>query len=157
MMISIDSVSVTVAIASGPSFDTQKMSATANTDSITISRTIGTARSRIARPSGSEVKSWRAPRSDSRMSDQNPSRVGSVTSGVAVAAVSGGLMRVPPYLDDERPATGSTRVAKKFAALTLTLSRKRERGSDRALFFRGLTRGLAPFARRVVVGVGRLL
>ena len=51
-MISIDSVNTTVATASAPSFDTQKMSASANTDSMTISTTIGMASSRIARRSG---------------------------------------------------------------------------------------------------------
>ena len=59
----------------GPASTTQKMSATANTDSIAISSTIGTASSRIARPSGSDVKSWRAPRSDSRTSRQKPPRL----------------------------------------------------------------------------------
>jgi hypothetical protein len=55
MMISIDSVSATVATASAPSLDTQKMSATANTDSITISSTMGTASMRIACRSGRRV------------------------------------------------------------------------------------------------------
>src|SRR6476469_10487501 len=91
MMISIDSVSMTVAIASGPSFETQNTSARANTDSITISSTIGTASSMMARPSGSDVKSCRAPRSDSATSDQNPSRLGGAMSGDTVA-VSGGVM-----------------------------------------------------------------
>ena len=54
-MMSIDSVSITVATASAPSFDTQKMSATANSDSINISSTMGTASSKMARGSGSRV------------------------------------------------------------------------------------------------------
>src|SRR5262245_8816894 len=111
MMISIDSVSVTVAIASGPSFDTQKMSATANTDSMTISSTIGTASSRMARPSGSEVKSWRAPRSDSRTSDQNPSSLGATTGGDVAAAVSGGVIGGGSFTatTNDRPANRQAR------------------------------------------------
>jgi len=50
-----DSVSPITATASRPSRDTQKTSTTANSDSITISRTIGTASSRIARLSDSAV------------------------------------------------------------------------------------------------------
>src|SRR5216683_551859 len=69
-MIIIDSVKPTAAVASGPSFDTQKMSATAKIDSMLISRTMGTASSTIARPRGIWVKSGRDPRSDSRTRDQ---------------------------------------------------------------------------------------
>ena len=47
----------TVAMASAPSRPTKKMSAMANTDSISISRTIGIARSTTARPTGASVKS----------------------------------------------------------------------------------------------------
>ena len=47
--LSIDSVSPTVATALAPSLPTQKTSTTANNDSSTISNTMGTARSRIAR------------------------------------------------------------------------------------------------------------
>ena len=50
-----DSVSPITATASRPSRDTQKTSTTANSDSITISSTIGTASSRTARLSGSAV------------------------------------------------------------------------------------------------------
>ena len=53
--VNIDSVSPTVATASGLTCATQKMSTTANTDSITISSTIGTASRMIARPMGPEV------------------------------------------------------------------------------------------------------
>src|SRR6185503_19834709 len=150
MMISIDSVSVTVAIASGPSFDTQKMSATANTDSITISSTIGTASSRMARPSGRDVKSWRAPRSDSRTSDKNPSPPGATTSGDA-AAVSGEVIEVASFTSttNDRPPDRQRR-AKKLAP-------EGQAALDRALFFRDLASRLAPLPRRIVVGVGRFL
>jgi hypothetical protein len=47
--VSSDSVSPTVATAFAPSRPTQKTSTTANSDSSTISRTMGTASSRIAR------------------------------------------------------------------------------------------------------------
>ncbi len=47
--VSIDSVSPTVATASGPRCETQNTSATAKSDSITISSTIGMASSTIAR------------------------------------------------------------------------------------------------------------
>src|SRR6266480_48129 len=57
-MVSIDSVSPTVATASGPTWPTQKMSTTANTDSISISSTIGTASRMMARPIGPEAQSW---------------------------------------------------------------------------------------------------
>ena len=50
-----DSVSPTVATASAPRRPTKKMSATANTDSISISSTIGTASSTTARPIGACV------------------------------------------------------------------------------------------------------
>ena len=50
-----DSVSPTVATASAPSRPTKKMSATANTDSISISSTIGTASRITARPIGASV------------------------------------------------------------------------------------------------------
>ena len=53
--VSIDSVRPTVATAFGPRCATQKMSTTANSDSITISSTIGTASRMIARPMGPEV------------------------------------------------------------------------------------------------------
>jgi hypothetical protein len=53
----MDSVMPTVATESAPSFETQKMSAIAKTDSIIISMTIGIARRRIARPIGPSVKS----------------------------------------------------------------------------------------------------
>jgi hypothetical protein len=45
----------TVATASAPRRPTKKMSTTANTDSIIISRTIGTERSTTARPIGASV------------------------------------------------------------------------------------------------------
>ena len=70
MITIIDSVSPTAAVASGPSLETQKMSATAKMDSIPISRTMGTASNRMARPSGILVRSGRDPRSDSRTRDQ---------------------------------------------------------------------------------------
>ena len=70
-MVSRLSVRPTAATASAPSFETQKMSATAKIDSITISRTIGMASSRIARASGIAVRSRRDPASASRTSGQN--------------------------------------------------------------------------------------
>ena len=70
MTVSRLSVRPTAAMASAPSFDTQKMSAIANTDSITISSTMGMASRKTARPSGSAVRSWRDPRSASRTMGQ---------------------------------------------------------------------------------------
>ena len=55
MMVKIDSVSPMVATASGPRRETKKTSTTANTDSMTVSSTIGTASSRMARPTGPSV------------------------------------------------------------------------------------------------------
>ena len=49
-----------------PSRPTKKMSATANTDSISISSTIGTASRSTARPMGTLVKSAVVPRTASR-------------------------------------------------------------------------------------------
>ena len=82
-MTSIDSVSTTVAMAAAPSFDTQKMSASANSDSINISATIGIASSRTARRTGSVVKSCRVPASASRTRPRRPS------PRPAVATISG--------------------------------------------------------------------
>jgi predicted double-glycine peptidase len=59
-----------------PSFDTQKMSATAKTDSIIISRTIGMASRKTARDSGMTVRSRRELPSASRTSGQNRSLAG---------------------------------------------------------------------------------
>ena len=61
------------------------MSVTANTDSMTISSTIGTARTKIARPSGASVRSRCVPRSASRSSAQ--SEVGGVGSEVLTASM----------------------------------------------------------------------
>src|SRR5678816_4935560 len=52
-----DSVTPTVATACAPRCPTKKMSTTAKTDSISISRTIGMARSTMARLTGASVKS----------------------------------------------------------------------------------------------------
>ncbi len=65
--LSSDSVSPTVATASAPNRPTQKTSTTANSDSKTISRTIGMARSNMARFRLPVVKSWCDPRSASRI------------------------------------------------------------------------------------------
>ena len=65
MMVSMDSVSPTVATAAGPNRATKNTSTTANTDSMAVSRTIGTASSRTARPMGPDVKSWSVPRTAS--------------------------------------------------------------------------------------------
>ncbi len=60
--VSSDSVSPTVATASAPSRDTKKTSQTANTDSMTISSTMGTASSTTARLNGPSVNScWLPP------------------------------------------------------------------------------------------------
>ena len=77
-------------MASAPSFDTQKMSATANTDSITISSTIGMASSRMARPSGIAVRSRRDAASASRTSGQNRSRA--ACGAAAVSSDCGAVM-----------------------------------------------------------------
>src|SRR5881296_1504055 len=55
MRVRSDSVSPTVAWAAGPTRPTQYTSHTANTDSMIISATMGTASSTIARPSGLDV------------------------------------------------------------------------------------------------------
>src|SRR5215471_751157 len=70
MSASIDSVSPTVATASAPSRETQNTSTRANTDSSTISSTIGTASRRMARPIGPSVKSCRVPRKASQTEGQ---------------------------------------------------------------------------------------
>ena len=71
-MDSIASVRPTVATASAPSRATQKMLTTANSDSISISSTIGIASSGTARRIGIAVKSCREPASASRMVAQTP-------------------------------------------------------------------------------------
>jgi hypothetical protein len=55
MIVIRDSVIPTVAIASAPSLPTKKTSATANTDSMSISSTIGTANNTTAWPIGACV------------------------------------------------------------------------------------------------------
>ena len=65
MSASIDSVIPTVATASAPSFETQKMSAIAKIDSMIISMTMGIARITIAGPIGPSVKSRFEPRTAS--------------------------------------------------------------------------------------------
>ncbi len=64
-----DSVSPTVATAFAPTRPTQNTSTTANSDSSTISSTIGIAKSKIARFRLPFVKSWCDPRTASRMDD----------------------------------------------------------------------------------------
>jgi hypothetical protein len=64
--LSIDSVRPIVATESGPSRATQNTSTTANSDSRTISKTIGTASRKMARFRLPAVKSWCEPRSASR-------------------------------------------------------------------------------------------
>ena len=67
----IDSVKPTVETASVmPSRPTKKTSATANTDSMSISSTIGTASRTTARPMEVSVKSAVEPRTASRSVDQ---------------------------------------------------------------------------------------
>jgi hypothetical protein len=85
MSANIDSVTPTVATASDPSRETQKMSTTANSDSIDISRTIGTASMSTARPTGTFVKSSDDPRIASRMVAQNP---GGGADGLGATSVS---------------------------------------------------------------------
>src|ERR1700722_3972905 len=68
--LSIDSVNPIVATASAPSLPTQNTSTTANRDSSTISKTIGMARSKIARFKLTLVKSWCDLRSASRIDGQ---------------------------------------------------------------------------------------
>ena len=108
-MTSIDSVNTTVAVAEAPSFDTQKMSASENSDSINISpATIGIASSRTARRTGSAVKSCRVPASASRtrLPRPSPRRAGAIISGesVVVSVVIG----MSSCRDDEAEAPGST-------------------------------------------------
>src|SRR5215471_6700519 len=68
--LSNDSVSPTVATASAPSRPTQNTSTTANSDSSTISRTMGMASSTMARFKLPDVKSWCDPRKASRIDAQ---------------------------------------------------------------------------------------
>src|SRR6185437_4608994 len=100
MTVSSDSVSPTEAMASGPSLETQKMSATAKTLSSTTSSTIGTASKSTARPIGPTVKSWcTSPRTDSRTMVQKltasaPDVVSGSGGGVSSSSagwVTGGL------------------------------------------------------------------
>src|SRR5262245_2090928 len=72
MMVISDSVIPTVAMASGPRRPTKKTSATAKTDSMNISRTIGTASNTTALPIGASVKSWFEPRTASLSVLQTP-------------------------------------------------------------------------------------
>src|SRR5579871_3553507 len=118
-MMSIDSVSTTVAVAAAPSFETQKMSASENSDSISISATIGIARSRIARRTGNLVKSCRVPASASRTSAINPSRrrVVATTSAAETVAVSVVIL-VSSCPDDEAPTARSTTRRRKCARTT---------------------------------------
>src|SRR5471032_176028 len=67
MIVISDSVMPTVATASAPRRPTKKTSATANTDSISISSTIGMASSITARPMEISVKLAVDPRTASRM------------------------------------------------------------------------------------------
>jgi len=67
MMAMSDSVRPTAATDAAPSLETKKMSATAKTDSITISSTMGIARSRMAWLSGPSFGFPPRPRSASRM------------------------------------------------------------------------------------------
>jgi hypothetical protein len=76
MSVIIDSVMPTVATASAPRCATKKTSATAKTDSMAISTTMGIARSRMARPRSPSVKSCRLPRSASLTEAQNPGAAG---------------------------------------------------------------------------------
>jgi hypothetical protein len=76
-------------MASAPSFDTQKMSTSANTDSMIISITIGIAMSRMARRGVRVVRSRREPRSASRTSDQKRSGgAGSAADGSDAGGVA---------------------------------------------------------------------
>ncbi len=75
MIVSIDSVSPTVATASAPRRPTKNTSTTANTDSSTSSSTIGTASRRIARSTGPSVYSACEPRTASRIVAHAPGSV----------------------------------------------------------------------------------
>ena len=79
---SIDSVMPTVATAFAPSLPTQNTSVTANSDSSTISSTIGMARSKMARFKFPVVKSWCEPFNASRTEDQKPRSLPSFGCGV---------------------------------------------------------------------------
>jgi hypothetical protein len=72
MIVISDSVIPTVAMASAPKRPTKKTSATAKTDSITISRTIGTASNTTALPMGASVRSCVEPRTASLNVSQTP-------------------------------------------------------------------------------------
>src|SRR6185295_12457262 len=81
MMVSMDSVSPTVATESAPRRETKKTSTTANTDSSTSSRTIGIASRRIARPIGPSVYTpWCEPAIDCRMVVQRRGSAGTAAS-----------------------------------------------------------------------------
>jgi hypothetical protein len=112
-MTSIDSVRTTVAVAAAPSFDTQKMSASENSDSINISATIGIASSRTARRTGSAVKSCRVPASASRTRFPRPwpRRAGATICGESV--VVSVVIEMSSCRDDEGEAPESTADQKK--------------------------------------------
>jgi len=103
MMVRSDSVSPTDATASGPSRDTQKMSATAKTLSSTTSSTIGMASSSTARPIGPTVKSWcTSPRTDSRTMVQNPTASAPCGAAVGDSRRSAGWVTLAPIGDPAR-------------------------------------------------------
>src|SRR3954465_1327775 len=88
MSVSHDSVSPTAATALAPSFETKNTSHTANTLSITISSTIGTASTRTARETEPCVKSRCDPRNPSRTESHNPPSAPAASGGSAM--VEGG-------------------------------------------------------------------
>src|SRR6266496_551996 len=88
MMVMSVSVIPTVAMASGPRRDTQKTSATANTDSMIISITIGTARRTRDSVRLPAVWSWTSPRMARPMMRRAP-RIG------------GRLLGLMPHEDDD--------------------------------------------------------
>src|SRR5689334_11867908 len=84
MSVNHDSVSPTVATALAPSLETKKTSHTANTLSISISSTIGMARTRIARDTDPCVKSRCDPRRPSRIESHSPPSAPAASGGSAI-------------------------------------------------------------------------
>src|SRR5205823_11949577 len=97
MSVSHDSVSPTVATALAPSLETKNTSVTANTLSITISKTMGMARIRMARETAPSVKSRCDPRSASPMDGQN--RGSACVSACSAALGDGGASAVDSDID----------------------------------------------------------
>src|SRR5476649_2560643 len=111
MMVISDSVMPTVATASAPRRPTKKTSAMANTDSISISSTIGMASSSTARPMEISVRLAVDPRTASRMVCQSEGESDTVARKFIRLFVAQGVDRIEARgfergIDPEEEADG---------------------------------------------------